>query len=256
MNKLVNKTSIAAPYGATDLRVNVLRYDTRQLHWAELQVIPTEQALWRRLDDALGALRWRMMFSMLEGQVICSLSHVDAGAVITRQGYSPRTENVGASFFLSAVRAAQMFGVAAELQGLPRIAVGLRQSDLSGRSVKACFHVSDVAYVGSEIGSLRICDQYRRMRWPKAEEEVPETPVATKAPSPAKSRQKVVAENPAVESSTATSDASIIRRIGGCRTQAALMEIFEKEPHLVDRPAVFAAISSRMDFVTRNTFTK
>src|SRR5574344_184257 len=111
--KKMKDTSTAAPFGATDLRVMALRWDTRQLRWAELGIFPTEQALWRRLDDGLGALRWRMIFSTLEGQVLCSLSHVDDGGVITRQGYAPKTDNVGFSFFTAALRASQMFGIAA-----------------------------------------------------------------------------------------------------------------------------------------------
>ena len=241
--KVIMKTSLAAPFGATDLRINVFRYDTRQLHWAELQVIPTEQALWRRLDDALGELRWRMMFSMLEGQMICSLSHVDAGIVITRQGYSPRTDNAGISFFLAALRAAQMFGVGAELQGLPHIAVGLRQSDLSGRTVKDCFHVSRVDYEGSEIGGLEICDQYRRPRWPKTEDVQEGEPQKTVAIAVSKEKKPLLrqsSEQPAAE------DGVMIRRIAACHTQPALMELFNKQPRMVDRPDVFDAIRNRM----------
>ena len=242
------ETSIAAPFGATDLRVTTLRWDTRQLRWAELEVLPTEQALWRRLDDSLGALRWRMMFSMLEGQALCSLSHVDEGSVITRQGYAPRTDNVGASFFHAALRASQMFGVAAELQGLPRITVGLRQTDLVGRTVKDCFHVSCVDYDGAEIGVLEIVDQYRRRRWPKSEENEGDAP-DTKVPATAKEVEKKAA--PPKEKAD---EIEMIRHIGACSTQEALMKLFEEQPQMVNRPSVFAAIRSRMNIVTRNAY--
>ena len=62
-------------FSAEDLLVKCLNWDQKGLRWAMLSVIPSERALWRRLDEELGVLRWRLMFSELGDQMLCSLSH-------------------------------------------------------------------------------------------------------------------------------------------------------------------------------------
>ena len=224
-------------FSANDLRVKCMNFDRTGLHWAQLAVIPSERALWRRLDEEMGSLRWRMVFSEMGDEMICSLSHVDEGSVITRQGFAPKGTDAGLSMFLAAVRAAQMFGVGAELLTLPRISVGLRPTDVAGHTVKDCFHVSSVETDADGVMTMEISDQYRRVRWPVArKEETKAEPVVTKRrkAAPAKCRSR---------------DTVTLKSIEACHSTDDLRRLFEQKPGMVNDTAVFAAIKTKFNLL-------
>lgn len=240
------KTSSTGVFSPEDLLVKCLNWDQKGLHWAMLSVIPSERALWRSLDAALGELRWRMIFSELGDEMLCSLSHVDGAAVITRQGFCARGANAGLSLFLSAVKAAQMFGVGAELLTLPHIAVGLRPTDLTGRTVKDCFHVSRVETQDGRITDLEIADQYRRPRWPAAAAKTStKTKTAVTKTTGAASRQTTVPK-------CSQQDHAMLKRIDACSSGDDLRRLFDESPRIVNSTLLFGAIKTKMNTVNHN----
>lgn len=240
----LTKTAPTSVFAPEDLLVKCLNWDQKGLHWAMLSVIPSERALWQRLDEALGELRWRMIFSELGDEMLCSLSHVDGAAVITRQGFCAKGANAGLSLFLSAVKAAQMFGVGAELLTLPHIAVGLRPTDLTGRTVKDCFHVSRVETQDGRITDLEITDQYHRPRWPATTVKTATKPTTrgTKTADPA-TVETIVPK-------CSRQDDAMLNRIKACASNDDLRKLFQESPRIVNSALLFGAIKTKMNLFT------
>ena len=156
--------------------------------WASILIYKDARVDQKLLDEVIGPMDWKNEYSIIDGNLYCTVSiwDKDKKEWISKQnvGTESNTEKEKGQASDAFKRACFNWGIGRELYTAPKIFMDLRQGEFreDGGKIKctAGFFVSEIAYEGGNISRLCIVDKNGEVRYTFGAQ-----PVKTNAPAAA-----------------------------------------------------------------------